>query len=194
MAKRGDRVLIALTDAGGPAAEAIRQVLAKAARAGAAAIGALSTPRIELHVAFKEAEAALRFARDNHRSGLVTFDALGPLRYFLNAPGTEEMSAMVSDVLGALADYDRRRNGELIRTLRAYLSHGGHHPTAAAECHIHVSTLKYRIARIAELLGRPVSDPQAQFELGPAFSTLDVLASLGVSPDEIFAGSAPPSR
>lgn len=186
VAKRGDRVLVALDGAGGSPAETIEQVLVKAERAGAKAIGGLSAPRRELPIALGEAEAVLRLARDNDRSGLVTFEALGPLRYFLNAPGTAEMSAMVNSVLGDLADYDRRRNGELIRTLRAYLRSGGHHPTAAADCHIHVSTLKYRLGRIAELLGRPVSDPQAQFELGLAFSTLDVLGTLGLTTDEIF--------
>lgn len=194
MAKRGNRVLVALDEAGGPPAEAIEQALAKAARAGATAIAGLSTPRRELHVALNEAQAVLRLARDNQRSGLVLFDALGPLRYFLNSPGTEEMRAMVADVLGALAVYDQRRNGELVRTLRAYLRSGGHQPTAAADCHIHVSTLKYRIGRIAELLGRPVSDPQVQFELGLAFSTLDVLSSLGLSPGDIFAGVDPSTR
>lgn len=186
VAKRGDRVLVALDGAGGSPAGIIEQVLVKAERAGARAIGGLSAARRELPIALGEAEAVLRLARDNDRSGLVTFEALGPLRYFLNAPGTAEMRAMVSSVLGGLADYDRRRNGELIRTLRAYLHSGGHHPTAAADCHIHVSTLKYRLGRIAELLGRPVSDPQAQFELGLAFSTLDVLRTLGLTTDEIF--------
>jgi sugar diacid utilization regulator len=186
VAKRSDRVFVALADGPDDAAALVEQVLAKAARAGAPAIAGLSTARRELPVALTEAEAVLRLARDSDRSGLVTFDALGPLRYFLNAPGTAEMRAMVSSVLGGLADYDRRRNGELIRTLRAYLHSGGHHPTAAADCHIHVSTLKYRLGRIAELLGRPVSDPQAQFELGLAFSTLDVLRTLGLTTDEIF--------
>jgi DNA-binding PucR family transcriptional regulator len=138
-------------------------------------------------VALTEAEAVLRLARENDGSGLVRFEVLGPLRYFLNAPGTDEMSVMVRDVLGRLAEHDRRRNGELLRTLRAYLRAGGHHPTAAADCHVHVSTLKYRLGRIAELLGRPVTDPQVQFELRLAFSTLEVLASLGLTADEIFA-------
>jgi sugar diacid utilization regulator/putative methionine-R-sulfoxide reductase with GAF domain len=187
MAKRGDRVLVALEEGGAPAAEAIEQVLGKAERAGATAIAGLSTARRELHVALNEAEAVLRLAREERSSGLVRFDALGPLRYFLNAPDTDDMRAMVTDVLGTLADYDQRRNGDLLRTLRAYLRSGGHHPSAAAECHIHVSTLKYRIGRITELLGRSVSDPRAHFELGLAFSTLEVLASLGLSQSEIFA-------
>jgi DNA-binding PucR family transcriptional regulator len=194
MAKRGDRVLVALDESGGSPVDAITQVLGKAARAGAPAIAGLSTPRRELHVALNEAEAVVRLARNDHRSGLVTFDALGPLRYFLNAPGTDEMRTMVCDVLAPLADYDRRRTGELVRTLRAYLDNGGHHPTAAAECHIHVSTLKYRIGRIAELLGRSVSDPQVQFELRLAFSTLDVLSSLGLSYAEIFGAAEPSAR
>jgi DNA-binding PucR family transcriptional regulator len=129
----------------------------------------------------------LRLARDEHCGGLVKFDRLGPLRYFLNAPRTEDMRAMVRDVLGPLAGYDERRSGELMGTLRAYLQSGGHHPSTAASCHIHVSTLKYRIGRIAELLGRPVSDPSAQFELRLAYSTLDLLAALGLSYGEIFS-------
>jgi sugar diacid utilization regulator/putative methionine-R-sulfoxide reductase with GAF domain len=191
VAKRGDRVLVALADPADGAAALIEQVLAKAARAGATAIAGLSAARRELPVALTEAEAVLRLARDSDRSGLVTFDALGPLRYFLNSPGTDEMSVMVRDVLGRLAEYDRRRNGELLRTLRAYLRSGGHHPTAAADCHVHVSTLKYRLGRIAELLGRPVTDPQVQFELRLAFSTLDVLAALGQTADEIFTQPRP---
>jgi hypothetical protein len=56
---------------------------------------------------------------------------------------------------------------------------------------VHVSTLKYRLGRIAELLGRPVTDPQVQFELRLAFSTLDVLAALGQTADEIFTQPRP---
>jgi sugar diacid utilization regulator/putative methionine-R-sulfoxide reductase with GAF domain len=194
MAKRGDRVLVALADPADAAAALVEQVLAKTARAGATAIAGLSTARHELPVALTEAEAVLRLARENDRSGLVTFDALGPLRYFLNAPGTDEMSVMVRDVLGRLAEHDRRRNGELLRTLRAYLRNGGHHPTAAADCHVHPSTLKYRLGRIAELLGCSVTDPQVQFELRLAFSTLEVLASLGLASDEIFADHSPSSE
>jgi GAF domain-containing protein/sugar diacid utilization regulator len=194
VAKRGDRVLVALADPAQVAVTVIEQALSKASRAGATAIAGLSTARRDLPVALNEAEAVLRLARENDRSGLVTFNALGPLRYFLNSPGTTEMSKMVGDVLGVLADYDRRRNGELLRTLRAYLRSGGHHPTAAADCHVHVSTLKYRLGRIAELLGRPVTDPQVQFELRLAFSTLEVLASLGLSSGEIFAGRSPSSE
>ena len=191
VAKRGDRVLVALAGGADGAAALVEQVLAKAARAGATAIAGLSTARRELPVALTEAEAVLRLARENDSSGLVRFDVLGPLRYFLNAPGTDEMSVMVRDVLGRLAEHDRRRNGELLRTLRAYLRSGGHHPSAAADCHVHVSTLKYRLGRIAELLGRPVTDPQVQFELRLAFSTLEVLASLGLTADEIFADHPP---
>jgi sugar diacid utilization regulator len=186
VAKRGDRVLVALAQTTDSAATAIEQLLTKADRAGVPTIGGLSTPRTDLHVALSEAEAVLRLAREDHCNGLVKFDRLGPLRYFLNAPRTEDMRAMVRDVLGPLAGYDERRNGELLSTLRAYLHSGGHQPSAAASCHIHVSTLKYRIGRIAELLGRSVSDPSAQFELALAFSTLDLLAALGVSHAEIF--------
>jgi sugar diacid utilization regulator len=191
IAKRGDRVLVALAQTTASAATAIEQLLTKAERAGVPAVGGLSTERTELHVALSEAEAVLRLALDEHCSGLIQFDRLGPLRYFLNAPRTEDMRAMVRDVLGPLAGYDEQRKAELVSTLRAYLQSGGHQPSAAASCHIHVSTLKYRIGRIAELLGRSVSDPSVQFELALAFSTLDLLAALGLSHAEIFSHPLP---
>jgi sugar diacid utilization regulator/putative methionine-R-sulfoxide reductase with GAF domain len=186
VARRGARTLVALDAAGGSAIRIIEELLAKAERAGAAVIAGLSAARHELPVALGEAEAVMRLAHETGRSGLVTVEALGPLRYFLNSPGTTEMSAMVDDLLGTLVDYDRCRNSEMMRTLRAYLDSGGHHPTAAAQCHIHTSTLKYRLGRITELLDRRVSGPQAQFELTLAFSTLDALGSLGLTHDEIF--------
>jgi sugar diacid utilization regulator/putative methionine-R-sulfoxide reductase with GAF domain len=186
VARRGARTLVALDAAGGSAPRIIEELLAKAERAGAAVIAGLSAARHELPVALGEAEAVMRLAHETGRSGLVTVEALGPLRYFLNSPGTAEMSAMVDDVLGTLVDYDRCRNSEMMRTLRAYLDSGGHHPTAAAQCHIHTSTLKYRLGRITDLLDRRVSGPQDQFELTLAFSTLDALGSLGLTHDEIF--------
>jgi sugar diacid utilization regulator len=181
LATRGERVLVALTQEAEATAAAARVLLQKAERSGIHAIAGLSTPRRNLAVALKEAHAAVGLAREAGPGGIVSHSSLGPLRFLLDAPDTEQMLAIVRDFLGPIAEHDRRRGaGELLETLRAYLALGGNRAAVADRCHIHVSTVKYRIRKAAELLGMSLSDPRNRFELSLAFEVLDVLRTLGV--------------
>jgi DNA-binding PucR family transcriptional regulator len=186
VAQRGERVLVALGDG---EVDAGRRLIAdlqeRGRRAGVPFRCGLSEARADLNTALREAEGALALALGSTRpDALVTYEDLGPLRFLIDAPDTSAMSAMVRDLLGPLADHDARRNGELLLTLRAYLATGGHHPTTAERCHIHVSTLKYRLAKIGEILDRPLTDPGARFELSLAFEVLDILQMVGAAPFE----------
>ena len=56
--------------------------------------------------------------------------------------------------------------GERMReTTLAYVRHGGNSVEMAAELHIHPQTARYRVARLRELLGDQLDDPDARFEL-----------------------------
>ena len=57
-------------------------------------------------------------------------------------------------VLGAVVEYDRRNNADLMPTLRAFLDCGGSWSRTAAQLHLHLNTVRYRIARVEELTGR----------------------------------------
>jgi PucR C-terminal helix-turn-helix domain len=57
------------------------------------------------------------------------------------------------------------RSGRLTETLRAWLDAQGHHPTVAAELHIHPQTVRYRLARLRERLGEALDDPDKRFAL-----------------------------
>jgi DNA-binding PucR family transcriptional regulator len=147
--------------------------------------GGVSSPRLDLRIALREAEGALAMVLSSREGGgeaLAGYEDLGPLRFLLDAPDTSEMRAMVQDVLGPLAEHDARRQSELLHTLRVYLECGGHHATTAERCHIHVSTLKYRLSRIAAILDRPLSDPATRFELRLALEVLGVLEAVGAVP------------
>jgi len=168
MCRRGDAIVLALD---GDAETAVRAVLGHG-------VAGLSSPRRDLAAALREAEAALRLAREV--GGLVTHRQLGPLRFLLDAPDTTQSESLVREVLGPLAAYDARRRGALLETVRAYVRCGGHHATTAQRCHIHPSTLKYRLARAADILGRPLAHPQARFELSLAFAVHEMLSSRGV--------------
>jgi DNA-binding PucR family transcriptional regulator len=181
LATRGERLLVALTQDAEAATSALRLLLEKADRSGIQAVAGLSTPRRNLAVALKEAQAAVGLAREAGPGGIVSHDSLGPLRFLLDAPDTEQMMAVVRERLGPVAEHDRRRGGgELLETLRAYLAVGGNRAAVANRCHIHVSTVKYRIRKASELLGISLSDPRNRFELSLAFEVLDVLKMLGI--------------
>ncbi len=182
VSKRGDRVLVALAQDVDAAAAAVRTLLDKASKGGLVAVAGLSTPRRNLSVALKEADAAVALAHAAGPGTLVSHDSLGPLRFLLDAPDTGEMTAMVRGLLGPIAAYDAQRGGgEILETLRAYLELGNR-PAVAERCHIHVSTVKYRMGKAAELLGRPLTEPQTRFEMRLAFAVLDVLKTLGIDP------------
>ena len=50
-------------------------------------------------------------------------------------------------------------------TALAYVRHGGNAVAMARELHVHPQTARYRIARLRELLGEQLDDPDARFEL-----------------------------
>lgn len=180
VARRGERILIAL-DGEIVVGGVIPQLQARGRAAGTPFACGLSRAHTDFATALREAEAALALAVQ--RAGtFVSYEQLGPLRFLLDAPDTGEMVAVVSDLLGPLADHDGRRSSALLATLEAYLRSGGHHPTTCECCHIHVSTLKYRLSRITVILGRPLTDPETRFQLSLAFELLAVLRLMGVEP------------
>ncbi|MBB4688927.1 helix-turn-helix domain-containing protein [Amycolatopsis jiangsuensis] len=57
-------------------------------------------------------------------------------------------------VLGPVLAYDAGHGSELMSTLRVFLEHSGSWTQTSAALHLHVNTLRYRIARVGDLTGR----------------------------------------
>ncbi|ORW28077.1 hypothetical protein AWB91_02375 [Mycobacterium paraense] len=70
--------------------------------------------------------------------------------------------------LGALIDYDAGKGSDLVYTLSHYLECGGNYDESAAALHIHRSTLRYRLGRIADLTGFDLRDVDTRFNLHAA--------------------------
>jgi hypothetical protein len=67
--------------------------------------------------------------------------------------------------LAPLTTLPPRSRERLESTLLAYLRHRGNGPRMAADLHVHPQTVRYRLARLRELLGAALDDPEARFEL-----------------------------
>jgi GAF domain-containing protein len=76
-----------------------------------------------------------------------------------------DVGAFVTDTIGALLEYDRRRGTALVQTLESYFDAGANAVRAAEVLHVHVNTVTQRIARIAQVLGAGWQRPDRSLEL-----------------------------
>ncbi|WP_458319318.1 PucR family transcriptional regulator [Mycolicibacterium brisbanense] len=118
---------------------------------------------------FIEARRAMSIRlRSVSPEGAAAFDELGFYRLIDAADGGGEVESFVREWLGALLDYDESKNSELVMTLSDYLECGGNYDESAAALHIHRSTLRYRLARIADLTGHDLRKVDTRFNLHAA--------------------------
>jgi sugar diacid utilization regulator len=82
------------------------------------------------------------------------FADLNNHRLLLGMLGEEALTRFSRGVLGNLREHDRRRGGDLETTLRVFLELDGSYSATARRLHVHVNTLRQRLAKITELTGR----------------------------------------
>jgi purine catabolism regulator len=109
-----------------------------------------------------QAEQALAAAR---RTGGVLYYGELPGQGLLGMLDPAAARGFADTLLAPLA-----HEPELVASLRAYLAANGQGEAAARALGVHRHTLRYRIRKIAELLGRDLDDPGARAELWIALS------------------------
>ncbi|KOG34749.1 PucR family transcriptional regulator [Streptomyces resistomycificus] len=172
----GRRLVVLVAD-GGAAVAACGEYAAalEAARAGVREQAAgvdedelimgLSAPvgPIAAAAAYKQAEQALSVAR---RRGRVFVEheqlAAGSVVPLL---ADDAVKAFADGLLRPLYEHDATGRGDLVASLRAWLSRHGQWDAAAADLGVHRHTLRYRMRRVEEILGRSLDDPDVRMEL-----------------------------
>ncbi|MFC6540864.1 PucR family transcriptional regulator [Nonomuraea salmonea] len=139
------------------------QEAAEVALSADAPVGAsLPTGYGTLRDALDQARRALEAALDTRRGPVVRFGELaGQGLLALLDPAAAH--AFSTAVLAPLTAYGSR--ADLMESLRAYLESNGHWDAAAQRLGVHRHTLRYRMRRVAELLGRDLDDPGVRAEL-----------------------------
>ncbi|MDK1344234.1 PucR family transcriptional regulator [Streptomyces sp. 378] len=172
----GERLVVLAAD-GGAAASACGEYAAalETARAGIREkvpggeedelVVGLSAPAgpIAASAAYKQAEQALSVAR---RRGRVLVEhermAAGSVLPLL---ADDAVRAFADGMLRPLYEHDATGRGDLVASLRAWLSKHGQWDAAAADLGVHRHTLRYRMRRVEEILGRSLDDPDVRMEL-----------------------------
>jgi hypothetical protein len=119
-------------------------------------------------VAVSDAPRSLRWARlalavVAGRDGPVR--AVDHLADLILLQDRELAGLLVRTRLAPLADLPAGERDRLTETLAAWLAHQRHTPAIARELHVHPQTVRYRIAKLRELLGEAMDTGEGRFEL-----------------------------
>ena len=130
-------------------------------------VGRAALDPLDLHRSFGEARRALSIGRWAHGPGRVTaFDDLGLDRVLVAVPATEA-EAFCAGILGPLEAYDVARGTTLVATLEMFLA-TRNAALAARQLYLHYNTLKNRLAKIEEIIGPYLDDPDRCLSLALA--------------------------
>ncbi|GAA2226384.1 PucR family transcriptional regulator [Streptomyces amakusaensis] len=167
----GEKRLVVLAADGGAVLAACLAAYGAAEPGGPAAVLGLSAPAGPegAAAAYRQAEAALAVARRRGRA-LVGHEELaaGSLLPLL---ADDAVRAFADGTLSALRAHDAKGRGDLTASLRAWLSRHGQWDAAAADLGVHRHTLRHRMRRVEEILGRSLDDPDVRMELWLALKT-----------------------
>ena len=78
-------------------------------------------------------------------------------------------------MLHAVAEHEERHGGDLLATLRAWLSAGCSTAAAAGALVVHRNTVTYRLGRIEQLTGRSLRDSRVRLELELALTIREIV-------------------
>ncbi|GAA3166480.1 MULTISPECIES: PucR family transcriptional regulator [Streptomyces] len=113
--------------------------------------------------AHRQAEQTLSVARRRSRALIEHEDvAAGSVLPLL---ADDAVRAFADGLLRALRQHDATGRGDLVASLRAWLSRHGQWDAAAADLGVHRHTLRYRMRRVEEILGRSLDDADVRMEL-----------------------------
>lgn len=119
----------------------------------------------------------LRIARSFRRSGVLSALDFGPLPMLIGAADSAEVRSFVEGSIGRVAAHDRENGTPYLETLAAYLRAACRSQPCADAMGLHVTTLRYRLARIEELFQIDADTPERRFALELALKMYDVIES-----------------
>jgi len=123
------------------------------------------------------ARLALRVAVATRRP-VLSHDEVG-LEGLLLGLEPAALAAFVESELGLLIAADAVGSADLCRTLKVYLG-GGNAAETARSLYIHYNTMKYRLARISEILGVDLHEPNTRLRLALALAARPLLGATTV--------------
>jgi sugar diacid utilization regulator len=141
-----------------------------------AGIGTSYPDLAQIPTSYAEASRALQVIRRlSARNKTMTYADLGIPRLLFQVENPAELLEFAHARMGPVLNYDQRHEGVLMAALEGYLSANQSVPEAAQQLDLHPNTLRYRLRKVADLLGMPLTDINALLDLQLACLVLRLL-------------------
>ena len=122
-------------------------------------VGKTYTDVHKINRSFEEAREALKIAQLSDKTNIVFFDNLGFYK-IISEKNRNDLERFVDELLKPVIDYDRRRKGDLIKTLEAYFETNRNLKMTSNKLFTHYNTVLYRIKKIEELAQVSFNNPE----------------------------------
>lgn len=146
LAHERDGALVVLAQAGDPE---LRSALTLGAPDAVVGVGREVVSMADVRHSLRDAELAA-----GHGRGLMHFDDFDLGTFMVSEIPPARLAPKVEQILAAL-----RANPPLHEALRAYFAHDLDIAATAASLHMHRNSLRYRLARAEQVLGRSLKEP-----------------------------------
>jgi DNA-binding PucR family transcriptional regulator len=119
----------------------------------------------------------IRIARAFGRTGTLSASDFGPMPMLIGAAESADVRSFVEGSIGIVVAHDRKHDTPYLETLAAYLREGCRAQACADAMGLHVTTLRYRLARIQDLFGIDPETPDRRFAIELAIRLHGVIES-----------------
>lgn len=139
------------------------------------AIGPIADGPADHGPAYRVARGAVRLRRSARPGGVVDVRDLGLAAFLLEEGAPDTLRRFARNLLRPVVAHDDLRGGDLLPTLRAWLSAGCSTSATARELVVHPNTVGYRIASIEKLTGRSLRRSDTRLDLQLALTVRDIV-------------------
>lgn len=117
-------------------------------------IGTYQPQIVQIHESFSQARKSVLIGRAVYkRDRTMAFELLGVYQLLWAARETKEAEELQNAYIGKLLRYDEKNHTELVQTVESLSQWEWNLLKASKESFIHYNTMKYRFAKICEILG-----------------------------------------
>lgn len=121
-------------------------------------VGCCYSTNDQLHRAYQEAKMTIETGLLLRKHGeLLFYDDFGVMNLLLQQ-GDKELNDYFTNTLGLLVTGDQEHQSDLLFTLYTYFNYSGDINKAAKALFIHVNTLRYRLKKVEEILGKNLTE------------------------------------
>lgn len=137
-------------------------------------VGRAQSDLKELRISYKEALLCSKVSE--HLNKKITFhDQLGVIELLFELRNSPALTRFKKRYLGPIQEYDKKNQGELLKTLQAYFNNNLNLLKTAKELYIHKNTVNYRLQKIHQITGLDLKNSEAQTALNLALKANTVL-------------------